>query len=274
MVAPQTVSLPAWAEPGTDRPRVVSHSCSNTEIICALGCADLLVGVDDHSDYPVEVVSRLSKVGADLQVNPQKVKALRPDLVIASDTVPGHDQCIAALQGEGLNVEVIAPRSLDDVADNMRTIAALLGVPERGEALASAFQSQLFTDRLSSHGSPPVLVEWWPKPVIVPGKQSWVTDLLTLAGASNPWQGCDAESLPVTPSQVVEAAPEAVVIAWCGVAEDKYHRHVVQQREGWETVPAVANDRIFPITEAWLGRPGPRLLEGLQALRQVVSAIA
>lgn len=268
------MSLPSWREPGADRPRVVSHSCSNTEIICALGCADLLVGVDEHSDYPVDVVKSLSKVGADLDVDPHKVKALRPDLVIASDTVPGHDRCIAALRDEGLAVEVIAPRSLADVANDMRTIGRLLGVPERGQALASAFELQLSNCSQPQQSSPPVLVEWWPKPVIVPGKQSWVSQLLRLAGAVNPWESHDVESLPVQPSEVIEAAPEAVVISWCGVAEDKYHQHVVQRRVGWESVPAVAKGHIFPVTEAWLGRPGPRLIEGLQALQHVVRSIS
>jgi ABC-type hemin transport system substrate-binding protein len=64
--------------------RVVSHSCSNTEIVCALGCAHLLVGVDDHSDYPEDVVAGLPRVGPDLGRRVDEVVALRPDLVLAS----------------------------------------------------------------------------------------------------------------------------------------------------------------------------------------------
>src|SRR5687767_10391073 len=71
--------------------RIVSTACSNTEIVCALGCAGLLVGVDDHSDYPVEVVKRLPRVGPDLGIDVERVKALQPDLVLASLTVPGHE---------------------------------------------------------------------------------------------------------------------------------------------------------------------------------------
>ena len=53
---------------GENSMRLVSLTCSNTEIVCALGCADLLVGVDDHSDYPEEVVATLPRVGKDLNV--------------------------------------------------------------------------------------------------------------------------------------------------------------------------------------------------------------
>ena len=77
--------------------RVVSHTCSNTEIVCALGCAEMLVGVDDHSDYPVEVVSKLPRIGPDLGVDVERVKRLEPDLVLTSLTVPGHEKVIEAL---------------------------------------------------------------------------------------------------------------------------------------------------------------------------------
>ena len=67
--------------PGTSLMRIVSLACSNTEIVCALGCADLLVGVDDHSDHPEDVVARLPKVGPDLEIDVDRVAALEPDLV-------------------------------------------------------------------------------------------------------------------------------------------------------------------------------------------------
>ena len=74
--------------------RVVSLACSNTEIVCALGCGDLLVGVDDHSDYPQEIISTLPRVGPDLEIDVDTVAALKPDLVLASLTVPGHEKNI------------------------------------------------------------------------------------------------------------------------------------------------------------------------------------
>ena len=59
--------------------RIVSLTCSNTEIVCALGCADRLVGVDNHSDYPAQVVKRTPRVGPDLTIDIQKVVDLKPD---------------------------------------------------------------------------------------------------------------------------------------------------------------------------------------------------
>jgi iron complex transport system substrate-binding protein len=78
--------------------RIVSHTCSNTEIVCALGCGDRLVGVDADSDHPPEAVARLPKLGRDLELDVAAVRALRPDLVLTSQTVPGHERTVAALR--------------------------------------------------------------------------------------------------------------------------------------------------------------------------------
>ncbi len=251
--------------------RVVSLTCSNTEIVCALGCADQLVGVDDHSDHPPEVVGRLPRVGPDLGIDPDAVAALEPDLVLASLTVPGHEKVVASLDARGLPWIAPEPVSLDDVYRDIRDIGARLGVPDRAEALVAEMRAAMPPVEVGRR--PAVLVEWWPKPVIVPGRLSWVTDLLRLAGGRNPLGEEDVKSRPVTDDEVVRWAPDASVISWCGVPVHRYRRDVVQRRPAWAGVPAVVRDRIHPITEAWLGRPGPRLVEGYRALRRVVDEV-
>ena len=254
------------------RMRIVAHTCSNTEIVCALGRADWLVGVDDHSDYPADVVAGLPRIGPDLGIDVDRIQALSPDLVITSLTVPGHERCLEVIRAAGLPHLVIRPHSLADVAADIRAIGQALDAEPAAEALAARFD-RLF-DQASGDGPlVPILVEWWPKPVIVPGAKSWVNEMLRLAGARNPWEGADAESLEVDGEQVRDSQPEAVVMSWCGVDESKYRPHVVRRRAGWADVPAIRNDRIFAIGEAWLGRPGPRLLEGIGKLRAVVGEV-
>lgn len=249
--------------------RVVSTTCSNTEIVCALGCADYLVGVDEHSDYPPEVVQRLPRVGPDLGIDPEAVAALQPDLVIASLTVPGHDKVVASLRERGLPVIAPQPLSLSDVWRDIRDIAHALGVPERGEALASALSAQIPAPPSEPRG-PRILVEWWPKPVIVPGAKSWVTDLIHAAGGVSVLGHEPVESRPLQPGEGAALQPDAVVIAWCGVPFDKYRIDVVTRREDWQDTPALRQGRVVPIPEAWLGRPGPRLAEGYRALVKLV----
>src|SRR4051812_48861670 len=102
--------------------RVVSHTCSNTEIVCALGAAGLLVGIDDDSDFPPGDVAGVEKLGRDLELNVARVAALKPDLVLTSLTVPGHEKIVAALQAAGLKTLVCDPQSLEDVFDDIERI--------------------------------------------------------------------------------------------------------------------------------------------------------
>ncbi len=253
--------------------RVVSLACSNTEIVCALGCAELLVGVDDHSDYPADSLQHLPRVGPDLGIDIQRVAELRPDLVIASLTVPGHENVVAGLQHAGLPFIAPEPTCIEDVFDDVRSIARHLGVAERGERLAAELRAELGEPVEARPDAPPVLVEWWPKPVIVPGRDSWVTELLARAGGRNPFADREVKSTPISDDEALAARPEAIVISWCGVRPEKYRPDVVQRRTAWHGLPGMASERIHCVSEEYLGRPGPRMVEGLRRLRAVVAAL-
>jgi iron complex transport system substrate-binding protein len=253
--------------------RIVSHTCSNTEIVCALGAGRALVGVDADSDFPPEEVARLPKLGRDLELDVRQVEALRPDLVLTSLTVPGHERIVAALKDAGLPVLVIDPVGLDGVADSVIQVAEALGMLKRGRALVAQMQAGM--PPIEPRGRrPKVLVEWWPKPVIAPARLSWVNELLRLAGGVNPFEGREGKSAEIADAEAVAAAPDAVVMSWCGVKEEKYRADVVARRAGWQDVPAVKHGRIFPVTEAFLGRPGPRLVEGYRALARICADVA
>jgi len=253
--------------------RLVSHTCSNTEIVCDLGCAGFLVGVDSDSDYPADVVGRLPKLGRDLELDVASVRELQPDLVLTSLTVPGHERIVQQLREAGLPVLVIDPIGLDGVYDSIVQIAEALGVLRRGRALVAQMQAQMPpVEPVEPVGPrPKVLVEWWPKPVIAPARQSWVNELVRLAGGVNPWETRDGKSVEISDADAKQAAPDAIVMSWCGVKEEKYRREVVERRAGWADIPAVKHGRIFPVTEAFLGRPGPRLVKGYAALRRICS---
>jgi len=253
--------------------RIVSHTCSNTEIVCALGCADLLVGVDDHSDYPADVVRSLPRIGPDLSVDVDRVKQLNPDLVLTSLTVPGHEHIVEALEAAHLPLLVMEPISLEDVYGDILRIAHALGVDQRGHELVARMRAATVGVADQSHPRPRILVEWWPKQVIVPGRHSWVSDMIDHAGGANPWSGRDCKSTPISDDEVVAAAPDAIVLSWCGIAPAKVRPGIVNRRRSWRSTPAVANGRIFCVPEAWLGRPGPRLSEGLRALRAIVAGL-
>ena len=252
--------------------RVFSHTCSNTEIICALGCAGMLVGVDADSDYPPEVVADLPKTGRDLDLDIEAVLKLEPELVLTSLTVPGHERVVAELEAAGLQTLVCDPQSLDDVYGDIRRIAMALGVAARGEALVAEMEAAMPTVEPTGR-RPRVLVEWWPKPVIAAARRSWVNDLIQRAGGSNPWGDVDAKSVPLELADAAAQRPDIVAMSWCGVKVENYRADKVRAREGWREVPAVANHHIHAISEAFLGRPGPRLVEGYRQLRAAIAAV-
>jgi iron complex transport system substrate-binding protein len=253
--------------------RIVSHTCSNTEIVCALGCGRMLVGIDADSDFPPDVVGPLPKLGRDLDLDVAQAEMLRPDLVLTSLTVPGHERIVAALRDRGLPHLVIDPIGLDGVYDSIALIAEALGVLTKGRALVARMQADM--PPVEPRGArPKVLVEWWPKPVIAPARQSWVNELLRLAGGVNPFESRDGKSAEISDDDARAAAPDAVVMSWCGVKQDKYRADVVARRPGWADVPAVKHGCIHPVTEAFLGRPGPRLVEGYRALREICRSSA
>jgi iron complex transport system substrate-binding protein len=250
--------------------RVVALTCSNTEIVAALGCASRLVGVDDHSDFPEEVVRSLARVGPDLGVDPERVAALKPDLVLASLTVPGHEHVVERLQRAGLPLLVTQPTSLQGVYEDIMILARALGVEPRGHALVREMRAELGSAPVRPGPRPRILVEWWPKPVIVPGRRSWVNQLLDAAGATNPFEARDVESTPIDDAEAVAADPDAVVISWCGVKPQKYRPDVVYRRPAWQGLRVLRERRVTCVPEAYLGRPGPRLVLGYRAFRDLV----
>jgi iron complex transport system substrate-binding protein len=252
--------------------RVVSHTCSNTEIVCALGCADRLIAIDNDSDFPPGIVAPLPKLGRDLNLDIEAVRALKPDLVLTSLTVPGHERIVGEIAAAGLPHRVIDPRSLDDVFTSIVEIAAALDVPERGHALVRQMRAAM-PPVAPTAKAPRILVEWWPKPVIGAARQSWVHDLIERAGARNALAEADAPTVSCDPQQPPDFAIDAVAISWCGVQADKYRADIVLQRPGWQHTAAVRNGRVHAISEAFLGRPGPRLVDGYRALRRIVESI-
>ena len=265
--APASPPTPASPPPR----RLVALTCSNTEIVAALGCGDRLVAVDDYSDHPPGVVAALPRVGPDLSIDVERVAALTPDLVLASLTVPGHEKVVASLERAGLPFIAPSPHSLEDVYGDIRDIARRLGVGERGEAVVASMRAAIAPRRAAGR-RPRIAVQWWPKPVIVPGRASWVHDLIERAGGEGVLDE-EVASRPLSDEELRDLRPDAIVLAWCGVEVAKYRPDVVLDKPLWRGVPAVRRGFVVPISEAFLGRPSPRLVAGYRQLCRLVDEI-
>lgn len=189
--------------------------------------------------------------------------------MLASLTVPGHERVIAGLQAAGLEFLAPEPVSLEDVYANIREISHTLGVSERGERLIREMRAEL-VDGGEAGSRPRVVVQWWPRPTIAPGALSWVTDLLGLVGAENPLGDELVKSRPVSDGELEHLNPDVLVLSWCGVEPKKVRPDVMLNHPGLQNVKAIQNGHVYCVPEAYLGRPGPRLVEGYRALSSIV----
>ncbi|GMA13682.1 cobalamin-binding protein [Deinococcus metallilatus] len=239
--------------------RLASLTSSNSDILAALGAAPWVVAVDNHSDAPG--LDGAVRVGPDLNIDVQAVRVARPDLVLASLSVPGMERVVEGVRAAGLRTLVLDPVSVPDTLRDIREIGAATGLSERAEALAADLDAELRGLARVYPRPPRVLVEWWPRPIIAATRESWVTDLLATLGAVNALGERPGRSTPLTLEEVRAARPDLIVCSWCGAR--KLRPEVIEARG--LGVPVVC------VPESGLGRPGPRLIEGA---RQIAAALA
>ena len=244
--------------------RVISLCPSNTEIVEYLGLTDYLIAVDDYSDWPA-TVTHLSKVGPDLSIHMDLVAQLKPDIVLASLSVPGMEKNVEALQKRNIPHIVLNPQSLLDIEQDLKTVAEALQNRELGIEAAEKFRSKLETIKQNAATTcprPSIYWEWWPKPIFTPGKYNWLTEISQAAGARNLFADVELASVQTDWEDIVHRKPDFICLAWVGVKNKKISKTSVTNRNGFEKLNITEN-RIFILEEELYCRPSPRLLDGL-----------
>ncbi|MCA1041426.1 cobalamin-binding protein [Bacillus infantis] len=252
--------------------RIVSICPSNTEIMAYLGLTHLLVGIDDYSDWPEEVL-HLPRLGPDLSIDMDKVEALKPDLVLASLSVPGMEKNIEELKKRNLPFITLNPQSLEDIARDLGTAAEAIGHPELGEKAAGEFRMKIKSLQEKAAGTrhrPSLYWEWWPKPVFTPGSINWLTEISELAGAVNLFRDVELASVQTDWEDVLRRQPDYICLAWVGVRREKVKPEIVMKRPGWKELEAVKQGRILVLEEELYCRPSPRLIEGAEKLARML----
>ncbi|PRO66934.1 cobalamin-binding protein [Alkalicoccus urumqiensis] len=243
--------------------RIVSLCPSNTELLYYAGLGKQLVGVDNYSDWPVEV-KRLPQLGPDLSIDMDKTASLKPDMIYASLSVPGMEKNIEELEKRRLPYTIVRnPETLSEVGTALKEICEGIGNPDRGELLEKAYLEHLEQYRQQSSGiqhRPAVYWEWWPKPVFTPGARNWLTELTELAGGVNVFAGEDTASVQTTWEEAAGRMPDTALFAWVGVDPEKVTKKAIMQRPRAELLETM-NWHI--VEEALFCRPSPRLLAGL-----------
>jgi len=260
------VSLPAPAQ------TVVSLAPSNTEILFAVGAGSQVVGRDMFSDYPAEAASVQDVGGSMGEYNLEAIVALQPDLVLAGGINP--PELVAALEELGLTVYFLPnPLTLEEMYANLETVGALTGhAAEAADLIESLAARVAAVDEAvaTAEARPTVFYELDatdPASPYTAGAGTFVDQLIARAGGMNvageietPWAQVDIETL-------LTYDPDLIILgdsAWGQSAE------TVAARPGWQELAAVQSGAIHPFDDNTVSRPGPRLVDGLEALARLL----
>ena len=252
--------------------RIVSLAPSNTEIVCALDACDALVGVPEFRDgYPPEILESIADLPVVVTFGPidrEAVVATDPDLVLAAgnELTPSDD--IAALADLGLDVLVLYPESLAEVAADVTLVGAAIGRAEEAASVVADMEERTgeIREAVADRERPRTFYEVsiFEGTIYTAGDDSFLSSLIDEAGGE-PIVG-DALSTAISIEALVAADPELILLGDASY-DPTITAESVAQRPGWGEMSAVRDGRVVPVSEDLLiTRPSHRIVDGLEAL--------
>ena len=246
-----------------DRPaqRVISLAPHATEMLFAAGAGNAVIATVARSDWPPEARA-LPQVGDANALDLERIMMLEPDLVIAWPyTAPSH---LAALRRRNVRVFMSDPKTIPGIAENMERLAALTGTSAVATARIAAVHAQhaALRSRYQSRPSLRVFYEVWNEPLYTIGGRHLITEAIRLCGGENVFASLRLPAPSVTVEAVVAARPDVIV----GGDDDGRRPLWLDNWNRWKSIPAVRDGNLFAADGNLLHRPGPRFLEGVEAL--------
>jgi iron complex transport system substrate-binding protein len=283
--------------------RVISLLPSATEMVCAVGAEDLLVGISHECDFPLTVRdrpvltrSRLAHGGTSAEID-RAVRALVADALsiyavdegrlaeLAPDVIITQDLCavcavslddvrgaVARLaRRERVEIVSLSPTRLDDVLGDVERVGAALGRAHAGNETRRALEARLQAIAGQARAAatrPRVLTIEWLEPLMLGG--TWMPELIELAGGVALGVRAGEHAPTVTTDELRALAPDVVLVKPCGFTlERTLAERDVLERTIVHALPA--STRVYVADgSAYLNRPGPRLVESLEILAACV----
>lgn len=244
--------------------RLVIASPEVAEIVSSLGREDLIKGVTKECNYPSTLAGK-TLIGTFGKVDVEKVIKLQPDIVFVSGLEQKH--IAAELSKLGIRIEKVYPQTLMEMLESVTQIAELIGAEQEGQVLVAEMSQQIKELKSERGDSPPrIYVEIYGNPLMSVADSSYVGELVELAGFDNVFAELPRDYSRINPEKVLNAAPEYILLLYPEMTKKQ-----VEDRKGWENVPAVKNSRIITTAEInpdLLVRATPRSLEGVKILKE------
>ncbi|MFH0881324.1 MAG: helical backbone metal receptor [Lentisphaerota bacterium] len=254
-----------WSpETAAPKARVVSLAPNLTELVYALGLGDRLIGRSSACDYPPE--ARMLPVAGDFgRPNMEWLQRMKPDLVLMTDLE--NPALRKAIEAAGIRDLELSCESWKKLMDAALAIGRELQVPEAGEKWVEAMEKRRATLAgeteafWSGRPRPLVYVEIWCDPITAAGPDSFLNDLVELAGGRNMGGDLKAPYVHVSVEWVIRENPDVILTAY--MLQDASSRKRLQERVGWKNIKAVQSGSVCDSIPAdLLLRSGPRMLDG------------
>lgn len=251
--------------------RLISLAPSNTELLFAIGAEEKLIGVTEHCNYP-PAAKDIKKIGAYKTLSVEQIAVMKPDLVVA---IRGNDlETLESLRQIGIPVFALEIKSVKEIFMALERLGHLTGQQEQAQKLVEQLTKRVkdINAIVALHPMRPrVLWGYLDTPVYTAGKNTYIEDLITLAGGENLGSRAAGAWPQIGIETMIGWAPE-VILTTDGRVRDKLSIEVqrLQQTDGWKTLPAVKNSRIYYLADDVLLRPGPRAIDALEEIVRVL----
>jgi len=246
--------------------RIVSLAPSITETLYAIGAGDLLVGRTDYDNYPEEVLDLPSVGGfATDAISIETIVSLEPDLVIGGSTLQG--EVMDALNESGIPSVTFERNSVQGIIDLMLLLGKATGRQESAEAAVAELETRLnevatVVETIPEEERVTVFYEVWHEPLMTTTNQTYIGELINLAGGTNIFADLEEIYPSVSAETIIEANPD--VILGPSSHGDQLNAEMIAAREGWSGLTAVENETIYIVDGDIISRAGPRVVDALE----------
>ena len=285
--------------------RIVSLIASSTEIVCALGLEEFLVGRSHECDYPPSVqrlpvctapkfrtAATSSEIDRQVKeileqalsvyhVDAETLESLRPTQIITQTqcevcavSLRDVEEAVGTFLGSRPEIVSLQPNALGDVWTDIRRVAEALDVSQRGQELIAGLQARMTAIEQRTQSLPrrrTVGCIEWIDPLMASG--NWMPELVKMAGGHNLFGEAGRHSPRLEWIEVLAANPEVILILPCGfdIARTRQELPVLTRRLGWKSLRAVQEERVYLLDgNQYFNRPGPRLVESLEILAEII----
>ena len=247
---------------------IVTLGPSVLESLFAIGAGDQVVGREEYSTYPEEALE-ISSVGSLWGGLPtEAIVALEPDLVIAPQIISPEQ--VSALEDLGLTVFWQAnPVDFEGLYANLTELAELTGHQAEAEELIDSLSERVnaVMEIISTiEERPTVFYELDatdPENPFTVGSGTFIDTIITMAGGANIGAVLEGDYAMISSEEVIIQNPEIILLADApyGVTPES-----IADRPGWDVISAVQNDQVYPFDPFLVSVPGPRTVDGLEAM--------